>query len=125
ESMGQSVDHVLPAIAAGEILGFITTPGILVVLTETGRMFAVEQDPQKRGEMMRNAILRLPIVGVIYNLVKKHQHEGLDAAVAIEQIVMLLPFEDHDVQFQTLLKWCRAANLLTYDSDSEKLFIPS
>ncbi len=124
EEMGQSVDQVLPAVAAAETLGFIITPGIRVVLTEEGRMFASEHDAEVRGKMMRNAILKLPVVYSIYELVKKTGEGGLEADIAIEQIVMMLPFEDHDVQFQTLLKWCRYANLIVYDSDEEKLFIP-
>jgi NitT/TauT family transport system ATP-binding protein len=124
EEMGQSVDQVLPAVAAAETLGFIITPGIRVVLTEEGRMFASEHDSEVRGKMMRNAILKLPVVYSIYELVKNTGEGGLEADIAIEQIVMMLPFEDHDVQFQTLLKWCRYANLIVYDSDEEKLFIP-
>ncbi len=124
EEMGQSVDQVLPAVAAAETLGFIITPGIRVVLTEEGRTFASEHDAEVRGKMMRNAILKLPVVYSIYELVKNTGEGGLEADIAIEQIVMMLPFEDHDVQFQTLLKWCRYANLIVYDSDEEKLFIP-
>lgn len=124
EDMGQSVDQVLPAVAAAETLGFITTPGIVVVLTEEGRLFALEHDAEVRGNIMRNAILKLPVVYSIYDLVQKAGKDGLEAEIAIEQIVMMLPFEDHDVQFQTLLKWCRYANLIVYDSDEEKLFIP-
>ena len=124
EDMGQSVDQVLPAVAAGETLGFIHTPGIQVILTHEGRNFAQEHDPEIRADMMRHAILKLPLVSTIYQLVKNTEKNGLDTEVAMDQIIMMLPFEDHDVQFQTLLKWCRHANLLVYDSDEEKLFIP-
>ena len=124
EDMGQSVDQVLPAVAAGETLGFIHTPGIRVVLTPEGRSFAKESAPEIRAHMMRLAILKLPLISTIYELVKNTDKNGLDTEIAIDQIVMMLPFEDHDVQFQTLLKWCRHANLLVYDSDEEKLFIP-
>lgn len=124
EDMGQSVDQVLPAVAAAETLGFITTPGIRVILTDEGRKFAAEHDAEARGKIIRTAILKLPVVYSIYELVKNSGEEGLEADIAIEQIVMMLPFEDHDVQFQTLLKWCRYANLIIYDSDEEKLFIP-
>lgn len=122
--MGQSVDQVLPAVAAAESLGFIITPGILVILTEEGRKFAAEQNHETRANMMRSALLKYSFVSSIYELVKKSGETGLDAEVAIEQIVLMLPFEDHDMQFQTLLKWCRHANLLVYDSDEKKLFIP-
>lgn len=122
EDVGQSVDQVLPAIAAGEILGFLVTPGIKIILTDAGRAFAAEGEADDRQDMMRQAILKLPIVASIYELVKATGDRGLEAETVQEQIVMLLPFEDHDIQFQTLLRWSRHANLMVYDSNEEKLF---
>ncbi len=123
EDVGQSVDQVLPAIAAAEILGFLITPGIQVILTDAGRSFAAENDADKRLDIMKTSILKLPIVSSIYEMVKNSGEKGLEAEVVQEQIVMMLPFEDHDVQFQTLLRWCRHANLMVYDTNEEKLFL--
>lgn len=124
EEMGQSVDQVVPTIIASETLGFITTPGVRVILTPFGRAFALEHDPNKRAEMMQKAMLNLPLISTIYELVKNAGSGGIAADVAIQQIVSMLPFEDHNVQFQTFLKWCRHSNLLVYDADIEKLFLP-
>lgn len=124
EEMGQSVDQVVPTVIASETLGFITTPGVRVILTPAGRAFALEHDPNKRAEIMQKAMLNLPLISTIYELVKNAGSAGLVADVALQQIVTMLPFEDHHVQFQTLLKWCRHSNLLVYDADIEKLFLP-
>lgn len=124
EEMGQSVDQMVPTVVAGETLGFITTPGVGVVLTPAGRTFALEHNPNKRSEIMQKAMLNLPLISTIYNLVKAAGSAGLGADVALQQIVTMLPFEDHHIQFQTLLKWCRHSNLLVYDADIEKLFLP-
>jgi NitT/TauT family transport system ATP-binding protein len=123
EDMGQSVDQGLPAIVAAEALGFITTPGVKVILTEFGRAFAKESDAEKRLEMMRSAVLKLPVISKIYDMVLEGGSEGLDDQDALEQIITLLPFEDHDAQFQTLIKWCRYVNLITYDADEKRLFV--
>lgn len=122
DDMGQSVDHVLPAVASGELLGLLYTPGTRLVLTETGRTFAHEQDPLLRRAILREACLNLPIVASIYELVKGTQGEGLEKSIALEQIVMMLPFEDPDVQFEALLKWCRHVNLMSYDAASSCLY---
>jgi len=124
EDMGQSVDQVLPAAAAAEMLGFITTPGTQVVLTPNGHIFATERDSNVRMDLMHKAILNLPLVSSIYDMVEKAGEEGLPMKVALNQIVGMLPFEDHDAQFQTLVRWCRHANLLIYNADEERLFIP-
>jgi hypothetical protein len=66
--------------------------------------------------------LNLPLVASIYELVKGKQGEGLEKAIALEQIVMMLPFEDPDVQFEALLKWCRHVNLMSYDASTGILY---
>jgi NitT/TauT family transport system ATP-binding protein len=122
DELGQSVDHVLPAVASGELLGLLYTPGTRLVLTETGRSFAQEQDPLLRRAILRDACLNLPLVASIYELVKGTQGEGLEKSIALEQIVMMLPFEDPDVQFEALLKWCRHVSLLSYDASKASLY---
>lgn len=122
DDMGQSVDHVLPAVASGELLGLLYTPGTRLVLTEKGRTFAQEQDPLLRRAILRESCLNLPLVASIYELVKGTQGEGLEKSIALEQIVMMLPFEDPDLQFEALLKWCRHVNLLSYDASSTCLY---
>jgi len=124
EEMGQSVDQIVPTVIASETLGFITTPGVRIILTPLGHDFAFEPDPDQRAAMMRKAMLNLPLISTIYELVKNADNGKLESDIAIQQIVTMLPFEDHYVQFQTFLKWCRHSNLLVYDADVERLFLP-
>ena len=121
EDMGQSVDQMLPAVASAEMLGFINTPGTSLVLTELGRSLADEQDVQKRKQILREAVKTLPVVANLYQLIKGHGEEGLEREIAVEQLVLMLPFEDPEVQFEAMLKWCRHVNLFSYDSQSEIL----
>jgi NitT/TauT family transport system ATP-binding protein len=121
EDMGQSVDQMLPAVASAEMLGFINTPGTSLVLTELGRSLAQEQDLQNRKSILREAVKSLPVVSNLYQLIKGHGEEGLEREIAVEQLVLMLPFEDPEVQFEAMLKWCRHVNLFSYDSQSEIL----
>lgn len=122
DDMGQAVDHVLPAVASGELLGLLYTPGTRLILTETGRKFAEEQDPLLRRAVLRDACLNLPLVASIYELVKGTDGQGLEKSIALEQIVMMLPFEDPDIQFDAMLKWCRHVNLLSYEASKSCLY---
>lgn len=122
DDMGQAVDHVLPAVASGELLGLLYTPGTRLILTETGRKFAQEQDPLLRRAILRDACLNLPLVASIYELVKGTDGQGLEKSIALEQIVMMLPFEEPDNQFDAMLKWCRHVNLMSYEASKACLY---
>jgi NitT/TauT family transport system ATP-binding protein len=121
DDMGQSVDQMLPTVASAEMLGLLYTPGTELVLTEFGRRFASEEDNEQRNHMLREALLRLPIIAAIYNIVQAAGAEGVEKDIAIEQIAMMIPFEDPDVQFEALVKWCRYTNLIIYDIDTDLL----
>ena len=121
DDMGQGVDQMLPAVASAEMLELLYTPGTLLVLTERGRAFASEQDPLKRRAILREACLNLPLMASLYEVVRSRHDEGLEKSIALEQIVMMLPFEDPDLQFDALLKWGRHVNLLSYDAAKDIL----
>ena len=121
DEMGQSVDQMLPTVASAEMLGLLYTPGTELVLTEFGKLFASEADSERRNQMLREACLRLPIIAAIYNIVLHAGPDGVEKDIAIEQIAMMIPFEDPDVQFDALVKWCRYTNLIIYDRDTEFL----
>jgi NitT/TauT family transport system ATP-binding protein len=123
DEMGQSVDQMLPAVASAEMLRFLRTPGTTLVLSEKGQAFALEQNQTKRQEILRNAVLSLPVIQAIYQTVLTQAREGLEKNIAIEQLVMMLPFEDPDTQFEALLKWTRHIDLFSYDSSSEMLLV--
>lgn len=121
DDMGQSVDQMLPTVASAEMLGLLYTPGTELVLTEFGRRLASEEDSEQRNHMLREACLRQPIIAAIYNIVMNAGPDGVEKEIAIEQIAMMIPFEDPDVQFEALVKWCRYTNLIIYDRDTELL----
>jgi NitT/TauT family transport system ATP-binding protein len=123
DDMGQSVDQMLPTVASAEMLGLLYTPGTELVLTEFGRRFASEEDNEQRNHMLREACLRLPIIAAIYNIVLNAGPDGIEKEIAVEQIAMMIPFEDPDVQFEALVKWCRYTNLIIYDRDTDLLTV--
>ena len=91
------------------------------MLSDRGSAFAQEQDPLLRRNILREACLNLPLLASIYDVVKSRGEEGLEKSIALEQIVMMLPFEDPDQQFEALLKWGRHVNLLSYDAAKDIL----
>lgn len=121
EEMGQSVDQMLPAVASAEMIGFVLTPGTSLVLTEAGRTLVGEQDPQRRQTVLRDAVKSLPVINNLYEVVRAAGSDGLERSIALEHLVLMLPFEDPELQFEAFLKWCRHVDLLGYDSQSEIL----
>lgn len=115
------LDQMLPAVASAEMLGYIDTPGTTLVLTPAGHEYVHEQDSQRRHLLLRQAVKALPVVAHIYEIVRSQGTEGIERSMAIGQLALLLPFEDPEEQFDALLKWCRAVNLFTYDTQTELL----
>lgn len=125
EELGQTIDEMLHVVSSSEHLGFVTTPGTDVVLTEAGLEFAQEQDPTERRNLFRAALLRHPLILHIYNLLDGDDDKSIPKSAALEQISLMLPFEDSDAQFDALVTMCRYADLFAYDPDKEVLFIES
>lgn len=115
------LDQMLPAVAAAEMLGFIDTPGTTLVLTESGRHYALEQDGQRRQELLRETVSALPLVRHVLDAVRAQGTEGMERSEAVGQLALLLPFEDPEDQCDALVKWGRAVNLLSYDVQTEML----
>lgn len=120
DAMGESIDRLMPAVMAAEILGFVVTPGIVVGLSEKGRQLADEHEPLNRKALFRSACLSHAIFARLFEIIKEHP-DGVEKEVLSEQIILMLPFEDADVQIEAFLKWGRYTDMLSYDAHSEAI----
>ena len=121
DDMGQSVDTMMPAVAAAETLGLIFTPGVNLVLTQFGKEYTKTLDPIQRRNLLRDSCMRIPLFVEIIDLVDKSGDEGLSRDAVVSHLSILLPFEDPEIQFEGLIKWARHVDLLDYDTGRRTL----
>lgn len=125
EELGYNTEQMLHVVASAELLGFVTTPGTNVILTEAGRALAEAQDATDRRNFFRSALLGHPLIAEIHKLLVENGSEGFTRSAALEIINNMLPLEDADGQFEALVKMGRYSDLFHYDDDSEILYIES
>lgn len=122
DAMSQGLNEMMPVIIGAELLGLITTPGVNVKLSEKGEELAREADATKRQHILREGCLKHPLFRRIFEITTASP-DGISKEVALEEISVLLPFENAEAQFEGLVKWGQHTGVFDYDSNQDHLSI--
>jgi NitT/TauT family transport system ATP-binding protein len=114
---------MIAIVKASELLDFVDTPKRLVVLAPAGKRL-VAGDIEARRALWREQILKLRLFREVRSLIERQPRKEIDAELAMEIIALNMPQENYEATFQTLVRWARYAELLTYDESARKLGIP-
>lgn len=120
DETNQEFARVVFTVKAGELLGFIDTPGPLVVLTPIGKRF-VEAEVQDRKTLWREQILTLRLFREIYEVLQRQPDRAVDADFVLETIVTRMPHENYEKVFNTLVRWARFGELFDYDVATQRV----
>jgi len=116
--------HVINVVKAAEMLGFIDTPGQMVVLTPKGSRF-VEAAPQERKVLWRQQLLTLRLFREVYEVIERQPDHAIDREFVLETIVTRMPYENYEKVFNTFVRWARFGELLTYDEANQRITVTS
>lgn len=122
DAMSQQLNEMMPVIIAAELLGLITTPGVNVELTERGARLAAEPEPQQRQFILREGCLTHPLFRRLYEIAVANP-DGVNKETILEEIAVLLPFENAESQFEGVVKWGRDTGLFEFDSSRDMLYL--
>jgi heavy metal efflux system protein len=114
DKMNRKFADIVLTVQAAELLGLVDTPGRMVALTEVGKQF-VAADTDTRKALFRERLLTLHLFREIHALLQREPDHTVDAEFVLETIVMRMPYENHDLVFNTFIRWARFANLFTYN----------
>jgi hypothetical protein len=124
EEMNREFSRVVFTVKAGELLGFIDTPGPMVELTETGKRF-VNAGVEERRKLWREQILTLRLFREIYDVLQRQPDRSVDADFVLETIVTRMPHENYQKVFDTLVRWARFGELFEYDAVAQRISLSS
>jgi cobalt-zinc-cadmium resistance protein CzcA len=116
--------RVVFTVKAGELLGFIDTPGSLVVLTETGKRF-VEANAEDRKTLWRDQVLTLGLFREVYDVLQRQPDRAVDSDFVLETIVTRMPHENYEKVFHTLVRWAHFGDLFEYDAKEQRVTLIS
>src|SRR5260370_10217687 len=123
DETNQEFARVVFTVKAGELLGFIDTPGPMVVLTPIGKRF-VEAEVQDRKTLWREQILTLRLFREVYDVLQRQPDRAVDADFVLETIVTRMPHENYEKVFNTLVRWARFGELFDYDVATQRISLP-
>jgi len=112
--------HTIAVTKAAELVGFVTTPGENVKLTDAGEKF-LAADMKTRKTIFRASCQNLGIFKLVVDQLARRPDKQLPAEIVRESLVIALPNERTRTLFETLVNWGRYANLIAYDSASDTI----
>ncbi len=116
-NLGREFGHVITVVKAAEMLDFVDTPKQMVILSNVGQHF-VKATPQEQQMMWRDEVMKLRLFHEIHATLERQPEHEISSEVILETIVMMMPDENYERTFDTLVSWARFAKLFTYDENT-------
>ena len=116
----QEFGRVIAVVKAAEMLNFVDTPKRMVILDPDGKRF-VQASPDERKTIWRDQLLKLHLFGEIYQMLKRQPEHEIDRELVLETIIMHVPHENYEKIFNTLIRWSRFGELLSYDDTTDRI----
>jgi NitT/TauT family transport system ATP-binding protein len=107
--------QLLLVVKAGELFGWVTTPGGRVDMTAEGRAF-LAADINARKQLFNVTLRRLFIFDLIVQALIKSARNEVDETVILNQLTQLFPHERPQRILQTVVAWARYAELFKFSS---------
>ena len=114
--------ELLKVMKAAEILGFVDTPRGDIVLEPQGKRF-LESDINQRKLMLRERLKKHGLFSYLVRLLRGQEDRSLPREVIVEHLAMLLPNENPERLFETLVNWGRFAELFGYNQDDDRFYL--
>jgi NitT/TauT family transport system ATP-binding protein len=113
---------LLKVMKTAEILGFVSTPVGDVVLESLGKQL-LESDVNQRKLIIRERLKTLGLFAYFMRLLRGQEDRSLQKEVVLEHLAMLLPNEEPEKVFSTLVNWGRFAELFGYNKDEDRFYL--
>jgi NitT/TauT family transport system ATP-binding protein len=120
QETGRAYASVIEIVEGAELLAFVDTPKRMVALSAIGRKF-LDADAEGRQAIWRDRLLTLRLFHEISSAIEKQGGKPLESDFVLETLVLRLPFEDCERQFDTFVKWSRFGGLFGYDEHTRTI----
>jgi len=119
EDLGVDYDRMSAVVRGAEQLGWVTTPGEVVQLTQAGRD-VMAMDDAAHKDATRARLAKQPLFARLVAMLKESEGAVEDEEV-LADLTIYFPFIPADSLFGTIVEWGRYAELLAHDADAGRL----
>ena len=114
--------ETIAIVKAAEMLGLVDTPKDDVVMTQLGWYFLAAPGPVRKT-LFRQAISKLRLFQLLTSRVEAAPDGRLNADGVLDELATLLPYDQPDKLFHTLIAWGRYAELVDFDQDTNAVYL--
>ena len=122
QKTGKDFGSTITVVKAAELLDFVDTPKHNVVFTDTGKQF-LKGDVNNRKLLFKQQLLSLRLFEVVSGMLQRNESLNLSEEIVLEQLAILLPNEDVEKLFETMVGWARYGELFGYNADDKVLYL--
>jgi NitT/TauT family transport system ATP-binding protein len=115
-------DDLLRVMKIAEILNLVSTPAGDIVLEPLGKLF-LESDVNRRKLIVRDQLKGHGLFNYFIRLLRAQPDRSLSKEVVLEHLAMLLPNEQPEKTFNTMVNWGRFAELFGYSKDEDRFYL--
>lgn len=120
--IGREFGSAIAVAKATEMLDFVVTPRHSVIFTTSGSTF-LRGDINTRKSLFREQLLKLRVFQLVHDMIQRSENETLDGEILMENLAVLLPNEDTEKLFDTMVGWARFGELFEYDGEQRRIFL--
>ncbi len=120
--LNYELGDLLLVIKAGEMLGFLNTPGGDVVLEPLGEKM-LKGNTNIKKQLFKDQLKKLRIFQHFTRMLEQAEEKRLEKDAIFEELARILPQEQPQHIFKTLVNWSRYAELYGYNPDREELYL--
>jgi NitT/TauT family transport system ATP-binding protein len=120
--LSMELGETITVIRAAEMLGLVHTPGGDVVVEDFGTK-VIDASIAERKDLIREKLVQLPVFQSVQEFLKREVDEEVTREEVLEKLAELLPNEDAETSFSTIVNWGRYAELFGYNDDSQTFYL--
>jgi NitT/TauT family transport system ATP-binding protein len=114
--------QTLTVIRGAELLGLVNTPGGDVVIEPLGEKVS-RSKINGRKTLIKQQLEKLELFKKLTSFLQEREDHQATRDQVLEKLVEMIPNENSEQVFQTLVNWGRYAELFGYNDDSQTFYL--
>jgi NitT/TauT family transport system ATP-binding protein len=120
--LSMELGETLTVIKAAEMLGLVNTPGGDVVVEDFGHQ-VIDASITERKDLIRHKLELLPVFKSVEEFLNNKDDGEVGRDEVLEKLAELIPNDDAETSFSTMVNWGRYAEIFGYNDDTQTFYL--
>jgi NitT/TauT family transport system ATP-binding protein len=120
--LSMELGETLTVIRAAEMLGLVHTPGGDVEVEEFGHK-VIDASIPERKDLIREKLEHFPLFKSVRDYLSSKEETEVTREEMLEKLAELIPNEDAEASFSSVVNWGRYSELFGYNDDTQTFYL--